>query len=59
MQLGERVNQGASSGISCAAPITLVGVAVVAFAAAAAKRSSAGPRPEAEVPADRKDALQV
>ncbi|MFJ6157894.1 hypothetical protein ACIQF8_11770 [Pseudarthrobacter sp. NPDC092184] len=45
MQLGERVNQGASSGIS--------------FAAAAAKRSSAGPRPEAEVPADRKDALQV
>jgi DHA1 family inner membrane transport protein len=50
---------GYTSPIWAGAGITLLGVAVMAFAAAAAKRSSVGRRPEAEVPADRKDALQV
>jgi DHA1 family inner membrane transport protein len=50
---------GYTSPIWAGAGITLVGVAVMAFAAAAAKRSSVGRRPEAEVPADRTDALHV
>jgi DHA1 family inner membrane transport protein len=50
---------GYASPIWAGAGITLVGVAVMAFAAGAAKRSSVGRRPEAEMPADRKDALPV